>query len=136
MGWGRGGDFAVERSPLRADLHGCGGLAGADEAAVIAAAHAVGADAPVGAGVAIDPRRPADRLAGFAGDRHRFLHALLDQVDLVVARPHRLAAVKFDGHVTRVPVVDEEGHAIGGGHLRGEQEGDDGEANHGARPGE
>jgi len=122
------------RPPLLADLDGGGGLVGAGDAAVDAGPDIVGADAPVGAGVAVDPGGPADRLAGFAGDGHRFLHALLDEIDLVVARPRRLAAVKLDRHVAGMPVVDKERHAVGGGRLGGEQEGDEGEANHGARP--
>ena len=41
-----------------------------DGRAIVAAPDAVGADPPEGAGVAVDPRGPADRLAGLAGDRH------------------------------------------------------------------
>ena len=133
---GRGGEVRraeTERGALRADLDGRGGFARADEAAIVAALDAVRADAPIGAGVAIDPRAPADRLAALAGDRHRFLLGPVEQVDLVVARPHRLAAVELDRHRAGMLVLEEEGHAVGGG-GRGEEKGDEGKANHAGVP--
>src|SRR5690606_3629094 len=94
---------------------------------------AVGADAPEGAGVAIDPGGPAHRLAGLAVDRHRFLLALVERIDLVAAGPHALASVELDHDGARILVPDEERHLVGGG-RRGEEQGDKGEANHRRRP--
>jgi len=56
---------------------------------------------------------PADRLAGLA--RHGFLLGPVEQENLVVARPHRLAAVELDRYRAVVLVFQEEGHAVGCG---------------------
>ena len=60
----------------------------------------VGADAPHGAVVAVEPGAVADVLAGFAGDRHRLRLALLQQIDLAVARPDIVAVAAAQSTTT------------------------------------
>src|SRR5262245_32237169 len=84
-------------------------------AAIVAALRLARPDAPIGRLVAGDPGAVADLLVRLAFDGHGLGLAVVEQVDLVIARPDVVAAVavELDLHRVGVVVVHDEGDLFG-----------------------
>ncbi|BAB51263.1 mll4659 [Mesorhizobium japonicum MAFF 303099] len=103
----------ANRSGDEIDLLGLAAAAGV--AAIFAFFLVAGADAPIGALVAIDPGAVADRFALIAGDRQGLGLAVIEIEILAVARPDIVAvlAVELKAHGVGMAVLDGKGDVAG-----------------------
>src|SRR6185295_9501727 len=86
-------------------------------AAIAALFLVVGADAPVGVLVAVDPGAVADRFTRLAGERDLLGLAVVEIIGLVAARPDMVAilAVELYANGVGMAVVHDEGDVLGAG---------------------